>query len=264
VNVGRVLDRSFKLIRDNFVLLTAIILIVYFPLFFFQFFMRTLEMSAQQMTAGPFVQTDTLLVGFAAVAVAAFAWVFIVPLGQMAVTSAIQSIYLGRRVSAVQAYLDVLRLFLRALGLVFIVGFLLVLGWLFCVVPGILVTIVFFVVFPVCVVEKRGIFETLERSYRLTKKNWMSIFVIIFLVGLIKYAVSGALSLAGEALFTSPSTLSVLGNALINFTGTVLVAPLDLVVSSVVYFELREAREGFDLELMARSVVADLRLQDGP
>lgn len=260
MNIGRILDRSFKILRDNFVLIYTIILIVYFPLLFFQYISRYVEISAQQVTVGPFMQTEALLLALPALFIVGFVWVFIVPLGTMAVTSAIHSIYMGRKVNAIDAYRNVLRLFLRALALLFIVGFLVFLGTIMCFVPGIIVHIIFYVVFPVCVIEKRGIFETLERSIQLTKNNYLAIFAITFLVNIAKFAVTSALSFGSDAIFTSPSSLSILGYALGNFLGAIMVAPLDLVVASMVYFELREEKEGFDLELLAQDIVGKIEL----
>ena len=259
MSIGKILDRSFKIIRDNFALLYGIIIIVYFPLFFIQFAFRWFQMQTQQMAAGPYVQPAQLLVPLAAGVVILFLWVFIIPLGTMAVTSAIYAIYRGGKATAMGAYRDVVMLFLPALALVLLVGLVVGLGTLFCVVPGVIAHLMFFVVFPVCVIEKRGVFETLQRSYELTKGNYMNIFAIVFLVGIVEYAVTASFSFGSDAVFASPSILSVTLHSLANFVGALLVAPVKLVVASMVYFALRESREGFDLELQTKTVLGGIQ-----
>jgi hypothetical protein len=264
VRIGRVLDRSFKILRDNLLLVYGAIVIVYLPVFILHFVMRYTEVAVQTAAVGPFFQVSNLLAAWLGAAVGWFIWMFIVPLGTMAVTFAIFAIYTGRSVGIGGAYREVLRLFLRALGLTLIKGLIVGIGMLFCFVPGIIAAIALYVVFPVCVVEKLPLFETLERSYRLTKRNTMTIFVIGFLVAVIQYAVTGALSMGGDAIFTSPSALSITCHALMSFLGVVLIAPLDVVITALVYFELREEKEGFDLELRAQGVVERMPLMGRP
>jgi hypothetical protein len=259
LSIGKVLDRSFKIIRDNLALLYGIIILIYIPYFFIQLAFRWFQMQSQQMTAGPYVQPFQLLAPLAAGFVILLLWIFIIPLGTMAVTSAIHSIYRGEKATVLGAYRDVIMLFFPALALMLIVGTLATLGFFFCIIPGIIVYLIFFVVFPVCVIEKRGIIETLQRSYELTKGQYTNIFAIIFLVGIVGYAVSAAFSFGGDAIFRSSSILSVTLYSLANFTGTILVAPVNLVVASMVYFALREEKEGFDLELRAKTVLENVQ-----
>ncbi|MFH1438705.1 MAG: YciC family protein [Pseudomonadota bacterium] len=260
MNLGKVLDRSFKILRDNFILIYTIVLVFYFPAFFLNLAVRYMEVQTQMATVGPFLQTTGLLVSFMTIGAFVIVWFFIYPLGIMAVTSAIFNIYTGSKASAVDAYKTALRLYPQALVLNIIVGLLATIGFMLCMIPMVIPLVFFYLVFPVCVVERQGIFASLERSYKLSGNNFFTILIIIFLVSIVKWPVSAACAAVAQSVFSAASLESIFFHALIDFLGVAIVAPVGIVVTAMVYFELREIKEGFDLELMAWHVTENLKL----
>ncbi|MBO1266825.1 glycerophosphoryl diester phosphodiesterase membrane domain-containing protein [Arthrobacter sp. PO-11] len=118
----------------------------------------------------------------------------------------------------------------------------------------------------VVVVEEAGVYESLLRSWRLTKNNWWRIFgivvVIVLMIGLISNIVQIPLSLAaggiasvvsphgGEEAFTSTSIIltivSLVVTALIGAVGFAYQSS----ANALIYFDLRMRRDGLDVELL--------------
>lgn len=84
-----------------------------------------------------------------------------------------------------------------------------VLGLVLCIIPGIIVSLAFTVVYPVAIFEKRGPIEVLERSWVLTKGHRWSILggviVLALLVGLVSVPASAiAVALAANQVSLWP------------------------------------------------------------
>ena len=113
------------------------------------------------------------------------------------------------------------------------------------VVPGLIVTCMLYVALPVCVVEQRGVNDSLGRSSDLTKGFRWQIFGLTFLLGiciLVMSVVIGALL----ALFGN-STVITIGGYLWETLSRAILA----LVAVVAYHELRVAKEGVDIDHIA-------------
>jgi hypothetical protein len=258
IKVSRVLDKLFTLLRNHFWLIYGITLVVYIPFFFYNLLMRQLQVSTMEGGSPFFLKSELMLFFLFAFGVFMLAWIFIWPLGTMAATSAMAHGYLGRPTSVLGAYREVLRLLLPAIGCMMLVGLLVGLGSLLCVVPGIYLMIRLYVVFPALVVERQGVFEALARSADLVRGSYLRILVIVILVGLVKAALVYSITLGGAALFAGTSMVHVMLYATSQFLGQLFVAPFDFVLTVVVYFELRELKEGLDLEILTDELASTL------
>jgi hypothetical protein len=131
------------------------------------------------------------------------------------------------------------------IGLSLLVGILVALAMILLVVPGIIVLCIFAVAVPVCVVESLGPRASMSRSSFLTKGNrWriFGIFVVIFIASLIFGAIVGfvAAKLGGLRL-VQISVFLIEG----------IVGAFNSVTVGVLYYQLRVAREGADIEKIA-------------
>lgn len=108
-------------------------------------------------------------------------------------------------------------------------------------------------VVPVIMVEGLGPVEAIRRSWRLVQNYWWRTLALVIVLGLLNLVISAGpayLVLAIVGIFTrgtDPVTA-----AAITGTGTVIMSalflPLELVSTTLYYFDLRVRKEGFDIE----------------
>jgi len=138
----------------------------------------------------------------------------------------------------------------RALGPVILISILMALGlavgFILLIVPGLILMVMWCVTIPAQVVEKRGIFESFDRSRELTRGSRWSIFglfvlyiVLAWIVGIVFVGVGGALSGGLTGMAASP-LVQVVINPMVSAASSLIGA----VGAAAIYYELRVAREG--------------------
>ena len=188
------------------------------------------------------------------------ATVLIMPFVAGAVSRIVSAAYLGERMTAGQALRAV-----RSKWWAFIVAWILVhllegIGFLLCVLPGLLVMALSVAVAPAIAVEGLGPLQAMRRSFRLVKPRLWPVLGIVLLSGLMA-------SFVGSALSTVPTMMAFVvglrwgwillaaGSILSGLVSTPLVA----IIATLVYYDGRIRQEGLDLQIMA----ADLARGDG-
>ena len=127
-----------------------------------------------------------------------------------------------------------------------IIGFIIALGMFLLIVPGVILAIMFYVAIPVRVVEGRNIGDCLSRSEKLTKGHRWSIFGLLVLVVIISTLIN---AVAG-------GLMAIIGN--LPLMGTILyivsayITAFGSVISAMVYYELRAAKEGVDIDELSQ------------
>jgi hypothetical protein len=228
LTVGEILDTSFSLYRRHFTALATVALICTGVPLVLRLFLET--------AGGIFSNLAlALLYGISLVVlnlVATGATVFIV-----------SESYLGRPISAREA-LDratpyIGRILVCSLLMAFVVG----LGFLLLLVPGIMLAVGLALAIPTVVLEPRSSASAaLSRSWELTRgARWR-----IFGLGV-------TLLSPGQAVIGPGSGLMI---AVLALSGIVqmLIYPLFYCVLTVTYYDLRVRKEGFDLELLASTL----------
>ncbi|HVF14433.1 MAG TPA: hypothetical protein VM942_07525, partial [Acidimicrobiales bacterium] len=192
--------------------------------------------------------------------VGAAATVMILPFVAGAVSRIVSAAYLGERMTAGQA--------LRAVASrwwAFILAWLLVhllegIGFVLCILPGLLVMALCIAVAPVIAVEGAGPIRAIRRSFRLVKPRLWPVLGIALLSGLVA-------STVGSVLGGVPTTLAFLVGLrwgwLLLAAGSIVSGlvstPLIAIIATLVYYDGRIRQEGLDLQIMA----ADLARGDG-
>jgi hypothetical protein len=118
-----------------------------------------------------------------------------------------------------------------------VVGILVFIGFLFFVIPGIILALMWSVSMPALVVEDKGVFESMSRSSQLTKSNRMRILGIVLVVLLIYIVIAIVAALLTAAV-------PILGIVALIAIG-VLAYPYIAIISAVLYYRLVELKEGF-------------------
>jgi hypothetical protein len=116
-------------------------------------------------------------------------------------------------------------------------------------------------VWPAIVSEKAGPFHAINRSWTLTEDKWWRSFAVLLVLTLISLVLVIALQFGLIGAFTSIDSISEIALALVDTVFNVIVMaviyPLSAAIISVLYYDTRVRKEGFDLQLLAESIGSD-------
>ncbi len=278
MSIGRILDRTFTIYRNNFVRFITIVALIQVPIALLSLLSVSLisggvyeetgessEFVVSQETIGPEPQFETVD-GPAASPVAIMCTAvlagFLVFLGNMlaqaALTKSVSESYLNREITVGQAYRFVLPKALILIGASLLVGLVVGVGFLLLVVPGVIFSLWFYLTVPCIVVEDCGVTAGMSRSRALVSGNLGKVFLVGLLVGLISFAISMPFSMIAQfgAMFLwrdDPMTTMVVSQ-FINIIPQIIAMPISASAFILLYYDLRIRKEGFDLEMLAQSM----------
>jgi len=291
--VGELLDGAFTLYRRNFLLLVAIAAMVQVPFALLQLLLFEVSgvgdrvgsirdlISSGAAQGGLTPDQSSQLATDLGTAVAFYGLVFVLqylvvyPLSLAATTSAVSARYLDQPASVGSSYRAalsrwrsiialVLTLLLVVAGGVAVSGLLALLtGSVALFDVGVVAALVAYVVLLVrtavgpqsIVLERLGGVAGIRRSWQLTTGSAWRTFGIVLLLGVIQLVAANVIVLPLDAAIarSDPATqllVSQVGSAVT----AVFVAPITLVTLTLLYYDLRIRREGFDIEMLAASL----------
>jgi hypothetical protein len=154
-----------------------------------------------------------------------------------------------------RASLDVARQRLGPLvWLGLLLAFLLLLGFLACIIPAIYFYGAWAVAVPVLVIEDLRGRKALKRSRQLVRGRWWPtagvLVISTVLTVLVQTIVSGVLVAIVQV--AGNDAVDIIAQGIAQAASSILLGPFTATVIAVVYFDLRVRKEGFDLELLAR------------
>jgi hypothetical protein len=167
-----------------------------------------------------------------------------------AVVLIVSDVYLGREADVGSALKRTVARFGSILGAAFLGGIVIVLGLLACIVPVVLALIVTFAMPMAVVLEECTAMEALKRSNTLARDQWGRIAVTYVLAYLLAIALGIGIGLV--AVLAGGEEIKRLLDVL---TGAVF-APFVAVVGTLLYYDLRIRKEGFDIEMLVNEVDA--------
>lgn len=288
MTIGEVLDRTFKLYKTEFWLFTGIMSLPFLVIFVFNVSVGAVSNGAvTSIRAGhiPSFSPGLIATGAGAILLFVIGILVLVSVGQAATIFAVSDIYLGRTATIRGAFQQVRGHVLKVIGTIILIG-LSMFGVILLSVPVILVAsslgaiavaisafgLVLFLIFavfglvcrlslavPVVTLENNGPVSALSRSWELTRSFALQIFVIFLLYWVLSSVASMVFTF--PFLFLSmlprphvlPLSLVVLQDAC-SFVAQVLVAPVQTIAISLMYYNLRVRKEGFDLEHLIGSL----------
>jgi hypothetical protein len=116
-------------------------------------------------------------------------------------------------------------------------------------------------VWPAIVAEKAGPLHSINRSWTLTEDRWWRSFAVLLVLWLISIVLVVALQFGLIGAFTSIDSISPIALAVVDTLFNVIVMavlyPLSAAIISVLYYDARVRKEGFDLQLLAESIGSD-------
>jgi hypothetical protein len=271
--IGEILDVAMKIVWRNAGTLLRVVFFVVFPVTVLTSFIQ-LSATPKDWTLQGFpprfrppadefgdhfatrhqVWTDlaglgsTVLLGFLAGIIAAGAC-------YRAITGA----YLGDPVNWRVSLGYALRRFHSILWVTFISTFLAGLGLIACIVPGVYLWVAFAVPIPVLLTEGTKGFKALGRSRTLVSGFWWRSFGILILGAVLAGVISSVLSgiVLGVTSDGTTSTTWLIANTIAGTVSKMVSVPFTAAFVTVLYFDLRVRKEGFDLQLLAQRIGVD-------
>jgi hypothetical protein len=187
-----------------------------------------------------------------------------------AITRAVAHHYVdGRRPDTGDSLRAALRVFFPLLGMTILYTMGLGLGILACFAPGVFLWVAWSVASPALIMERRGPAQALGRSLSLVRPRWWPTFGLLILVWLMT-AIATQIISTPISMFTggggpfgtvdssSDLTSIFVGSTVAGIISGLLTAPVGAIVAVVLYVDLRVRHEGFDVEVLARSLDAPL------
>jgi hypothetical protein len=241
LTTGEVLDTAFSLYRESFVALLTVSLATQF---------LPLAISGYVETTGGFLVNPGLwfvaaVLGFIAGAI-----------GTAAATFIVSDSYLGHQITTGEAFARATPFLGRLVGYSFLSSLIIGLGMLMLIVPGFIFLCGFAVGAPALVLESLpSATGAMGRSWELTKGYRGKIFAVLFttivllLIPTIGVGALVAIFGPGEG-----ESAVLIASLVITAIIQILVAPFIYVAFTVLYYDLRVRKEGFDLEMLTTAL----------
>ena len=260
-DLGSIVDELFRVYMRNFLPFLGIIAVAGIPLAI----IIIGTVLSWYASAYSLEKTDELTILFFLIAVLVVVSTLAYLLMSAAVTYAVAGYYQGNRIAIRQAYQFAWHRLGSLVGAAFLVG-LAVFGMSITII-GIPVAIYFGVtwafIVQTVVLEHRGARRSLSRSSILVKSVWWRVLGVLIIIALIESILS---SVAGGIVGFIVGLIGGLADILpaelaANFAGTLagmIFIPISLIGTTLLYFDLRIRKEGYNLEIMAHELgIAD-------
>ena len=243
LEIGDLLDETFRMYRRHFLLFAGLSVILSIPSAalsgFFSYALLNGLLQQSNLGQAPTVNFNFLGTTLVAAIAALVVTIVLLPFFYGAVTFAACESALGRPVTAAGVLSGVLRNYFQLLGYWLLISLMLI---LFCLLPlWIWIWVSWVAVMPIMFIENIGLGAAMGRSWRLVEGRWWRTFLIVFLIFIIVYAVRFALGVASIS-----GTTGVIVDSLVN--------PIPQIAIVLIYFDLRVRREGLDLFQLAQGL----------
>jgi len=277
MTVGDILDRSIQLYRSNLLKFIGIVLLVKGPyLVLEETLTRLMVPYTPEMNAAQTTIYEASVVGI----IRLIELLIVGPILIAAMTIAISDRFLDRDIGVTEAYRKIVRRFLPLLGTILLTGMIISAVLLACiflgffmlmaggqggfivVLPGVILFIILWIWFAfipqTVIIEGEGGVSAMKRSKYLVKGYFLKAFALIILVfiavslisGITSYGVQKAFVFLGQyGIYLAKGTANVL---------SVLLEPFRIAAMTLLYYDFRIRKEGFDLEIMAEELEAGM------
>lgn len=253
LDLGDLLDESIGLYRRNFALFAGIVAVLAVPEAIISILVIASEPTVTTVLPNGATQTTHSSVA-GSLYLAAISLIFSILIWG-ALSLAISYRYLGRDTTVVDAYSRVGIGRFVSLGLAAIlaavcifVAFFTIVGWIFLAVRWLFVP-------QAVVLENASVGQAFGRSWNLTRGSFWRLLgygiVLIIIITLIQVALGAVI---GALLSLGSSTgAQALGQALNAIIG-ILVRPFEFTALTLLYYDMRVRKEGFDVQVMAETL----------
>ncbi|MBN1972252.1 MAG: hypothetical protein JW787_01335 [Sedimentisphaerales bacterium] len=289
MSIGRILDVTFKIYKDNFIRFITIVAIIQIPIGLLSIISSSLirreapvrqesysgqinpltEQNPESINTEAFranLENNRNNRSNPAVFIVGGIGMIIVGilslLGQLlcsgALSKSVSEVYLGNELTVGQAYGYVFPKFLSLLGAGILVALIVYLGFILLIVPGIIFALWLSLTTPAIIIENLRATKGMSRSKALASGNLGKIFSVGFLALLISLLITLPFNfiggLVGGILFADNLTMITFITQLFSLAGQILIVPIGAIAYILLYYDLRIRKEGFDLVMLANSI----------
>jgi hypothetical protein len=254
LSVGEILDAALKIYRRNFKTLSMAVLVLVVPLSI----LDTLITASTTKNAFDYTGTSTTVDSSGSFFAGALARLLLSVLTFSVATAACYHAvirgYFGEQTTWQESLRYGISHLWRMLGLGLLALLGLIVPFVLLIVPGIWLAVRWSVAAPALLAEEIGPARALGRSFGLVKGRWWPTFgALICMYILISIAQFIVVSLMGVIFATSGSQVVVaVVLTILTAIASAITYPLQAAVFTLIYFDLRVRKEGFDLQLMAQ------------
>jgi hypothetical protein len=254
LSTGELLDRTFSLYRNHFMLFVGIFALPRLLVLGLQFL--------QLIDQKPYARMPNLWASLLWTVALMIVGMIMAAASQAATVIAVSELHLDRPTGIADSFSRVKGHLVGVIAISIIAAIGMGVGLIAFIVPGILLAIIWSLAVPAKVLENKGALAALSRSVDLVKGDWARVFVIWLLVL--------ALSIGVPLLFGVPIVVAtymsakagmknaVLGwqiaSLVASFVAVSLVGAVGTIAFSLVYYDERVRKEAFDLQLMMTTI----------
>ena len=267
MGIGDIVDETFRLYRENFMLFVATCAVLEVPVQIINFLIQLSAPVAAPLTPGPSLtseQASALAAVSAAGSIGALVGAFAAAIMTAALAVAISNRYLNRSVSVGDAYRATMnRLGPLLLAIVWAGVRLILLGIACIVLVGIPFLIYFGVAWSllsqVVMLENVGGIRASARSRELIRGYWwktLGLLVVTWLLVTILTAIPAGVvgAIVGSGAGSSGTGLLITG--IVGLILGVLTRPIPIAAMTLLFYDLKIRKEAFDLEAMVQQAGA--------
>jgi hypothetical protein len=246
LGVGGILDRAFKLYREQATNLWTIAALIVVPAQVLVWVIVRASLGSGSFASDGTVYT-TSSTAVPELAIIVFGFLAAI-LSMGALSKCLLDAYTGQRTD----WRHSLGYASERLGslawLAILTGVLLVVGYVLLIIPGIYLTVSWIVAVPVLMFEGIGGWGALKRSHDLVKGRWWATFGALLVGILLVIAVSVVVGLVLGAIASSNSINVVLTlSGVSRILSAIITYPVLAALSTVIYVDLRARKEGVQL-----------------
>jgi hypothetical protein len=257
LRVGEVLDVGIKIYRRRFQTMVRAVAVIFAPLAVLN---AVLYLSVSASDAETVSGGDVAAIGAASLIIAIVGFVA----NEFATAACLEIVagdYLDRSPTWRESIGVAWHRLRSVIWVVFLHYFLAGLALFGCIAPGVWLWVLWLVAVPVLMVEGTTGMGALSRSRSLVRGRWWPVFgtyvLLVILTGIVQSTLNGILSVAAQENDVAYAVVQALATAV----SGIVVTPFTATVVTVIYFDLRVRKEGFDLELLARDIGAPAPLE---
>lgn len=232
---SEILDAAFEIYRRHFAVFVAISVFAAIP---------SAIASYIGEAALPLQATD----GIFNSAMVSFLGLFIMPFTEGSMACVASSAYLGNRVDIGQSVRTAFsrpgRLFVAMVTKWILLGF----GFVLFVAPGLIIYKRYFALPMTVLFEDTTVGDAIARSRELSRGNGKRIFSLNG--GVFLFSMVVMLTLGQTVASISHGAIAAVGRLVINMT----ISPFGTIVATLLYYDVRIRREGYDIELMTQAL----------
>lgn len=232
LSYGDIFDELFDLYKKNFLVFAGISAVVYLPIYVLSY---ALAGKSADIIAG------LLVLPAQYVAMAATTW-------------AVSQTYLGGSVTIGEAYKAVWRRSFALFATLLVAGVWVELGFMACVVPGVILLFRYAFISQVFVLEGQSGKDARVRSTFLADGNVNRIFVIYLVSTILTFIIIGVLTFPFEMGMSSTLGAGGLLYGIAQGIAMTLTAPISILAFVLLYYDVRVRKEGFDIQMLAANM----------